>query len=134
MMNRYLDANIFLNPILYDDVKAGKCKKIFGQIIDGDMAAVTSFLTWDEVVYVVQKQLGKEIAVVEGEKLLRFPNLTFFKVDEIVMAKAQELISKYDIKPRDAIHAASALVKGIREILSDDPDFDKIKELKRIGI
>ncbi|MBS3099145.1 type II toxin-antitoxin system VapC family toxin [Candidatus Pacearchaeota archaeon] len=133
-MSKYVDANIFLNPVLYKDGKAEKCREILRQITGGEIAAVTSFLTWDEFVHVIRKQLGREIATKEGDKFLKFPNLTFLKVDENVIFKAQELIAEYNVKPRDAIHAASALAKGIREIISDDPDFDKIKELKRIRI
>ena len=133
-MNRYIDANIFLNPVLYKDKKAEECNNILVQIMNNEITAVTSYLTWDEFVHVARKLLGRDIAVMEGEKFLRFPNLTFIKVDGNVMSKAQELITKYNIKPRDAIHAASALVNGIGDIISDDSDFDKIKELRRVEI
>ncbi|HEY3128917.1 MAG TPA: PIN domain-containing protein [Acidobacteriota bacterium] len=43
-------------------------------------------------------------------------------------------VSLHHLKPRDAIHAASALSRGIREIVSEDSDFDAIKELQRKSI
>ena len=50
---------------------------------------------------------------------------------EIREKKNEEIIEKYNLKPRDAIHVASALTNNIKEIVSDDPDFDKVKEIKR---
>ena len=49
-----------------------------------------------------------------------------------MLIKAQKLIKFYNIKPRDALHAATALLQGSNEIISDDIDFDKIKEIKRL--
>ncbi len=41
-------------------------------------------------------------------------------------------MSVYNIRPRDAIHAACALENNTNIICSFDDDFDKIKEIKRI--
>jgi len=34
----------------------------------------------------------------------------------------------------NAIHAATAILNGEREIITDDADFDKVKELRRISL
>jgi predicted nucleic acid-binding protein len=88
-------------------------------------------LTWDEVVWVTTKHLGRTDGLEQGQKLLGFPNLEFIKADEAIIAKAQTLMGKYNLSPRDSIHIASALSKKTRTILSDDEDFDLIKEIKR---
>ncbi len=130
----YLDANIFIYAVGSLDEKKEKCLKILNKVVGGEIEACTSFLTWDEFVHVVRKLWGREVATSEGKKFLQFPNLHFIKTDREVISKAQELISEYNLKPRDAIHAASALVKGVREIISDDSDFDKVKGLKRVRV
>ena len=132
MNKKYIDSNIFLNSILYSDAKAKKCKEILYKIIQKEFVAVTSLLTWDEVVYIVEKNLGKNISIQEGEKFLRFPNLSFIDVNKQIIYRAQELASSYDIKPRDAIHAAAAIINNCNEIITDDSDFNSIKELKII--
>jgi len=40
-------------------------------------------------------------------------------------------MAKYKLSPRDSIHIASALSKKTKTIVSDDEDFDHIKEIKR---
>ena len=47
------------------------------------------------------------------------------------LSQAQALISKYNLHPRDSIHVSSAIGKKIKTIISDDEEFDKIKEIKR---
>lgn len=130
----YLDANIFLYAILYDDNKAKTCKKLLTSVVDGEKDGVTSFLTWDEVTFIVLKTLGRKTSIREGKKLLELSNLRFIRADERVMVKAQKLTERYKLKPRDAIHAASAIVSGCTEIISDDSDFDSVEELKRISV
>ena len=131
-MKRYLDSNLFLNPILYSDAKAERCKRIIKEILQNEGEIVTSVLTWDEVTYVVEKKLGKIIAIKEGKNFLSFPKLKIFDVNKNILIRAQKIVEKYRLKPRDAIHAATALASGCTEIISDDSDFDSVKEIKRI--
>ena len=130
----YLDTNIFVYAAINNDLLGEKCRKILSDISENKIAAYTSSLTWDEVVYAIWKKEGKEKAIEEGKLFLQLPNISFFNVTAIIISKAQELIENYSIKPRDAIHIATAIVNDINQIASDDPDFDKIKELKRIKI
>jgi|SRR3989344_1325045 len=134
MMKRYLDTTVFTYGILYDDKKAIKCKEFMKKVARKEILGISSVITWDEVFYTVKKTLGKEVALEEGKRFLELPGLILVKLDVNILQKAMELIEKYFIDPRDAIHAATALVNGINEIISDDSDFDKIKELKRIPL
>ena len=131
---QYVDSNVFLFSALYSpdsEQKAKKAKEILVEIENGTRLASTSTLTWDEVVWVATKLLGKTDGIAQGQKLFGFPNLKFINVDEEVITQAQALIGKYKLSPRDSIHIASALSKKIKTILSDDADFDQIKEIKR---
>ncbi|MBI2451890.1 type II toxin-antitoxin system VapC family toxin [Candidatus Pacearchaeota archaeon] len=133
MTKKYLDTNLFLNPILYNDKKANKCKEIVSKIALEEIKGITSALTWGELVYTINKYFGKEIAIKEGDNFIKFPNLVFVEVDINIISSAQKLISNYNLRPRDAIHAATALAQNCTEIISDDSDFDNIKEIKRIS-
>jgi predicted nucleic acid-binding protein len=133
----YLDSNVFLYAILYSaesQPKAKEAKEILHKIENGLLPAVTSALTWDEVVWIVTKTIGRNDGIAQGQKLLGFPNLEFVNVDESILAEAQRLMNIYGLTPRDSIHVASALSRRIRDIISDDEDFDQVRELKRVPL
>ncbi len=133
----YLDSNVFIFALLYDDEVIHEAKisrVILNHIIGQKILAFTSTLTWDEVVYVVMKKAGQTASVLTGEKLLMFPNLKMIPADQEILKIAQDLIGRYSIRPRDAIHLASAMKAGCETILSEDSDFDKINEVKRVSL
>jgi uncharacterized protein len=130
----YLDSNVFIYPVIYQtesEPKAKKAKEILFDIETGKMKAYTSALTWDEVVWVVSKTMNRTEGIEQGKKLLNFPNLQFVAADGSILSRAQRLMEKRKINPRDAIHVASALEKKVTEIISDDSELDTIKEIKR---
>ena len=131
---QYVDSNVFLYSVLYSpdlEPKAKKAKEILQKIENKEISAATSTLTWDEVVWVASKLLGRSGGVAQGQKLLGFPNLEFINVDEGIIAQAQSLMGKYKLSPRDSIHVASTLNRKATIIISDDEDFDQIKEVNR---
>ena len=130
MNKKYIDSNVFIQGIIRDDKKS---KEIILKIARKEFVGVTSVLSWDEIVFVVGKFLGREIAIREGEKFFALPNIEIIDAKKEIILKAQKLIEKYKINPRDAIHSATALNLNIKEIISEDSDFDKIKEIKRIS-
>ena len=103
-------------------------------IAEGEFSAFTSTLTWDEVVWVVRKKLGKSEGTNEGQKLLGFVNLKFISADENILSQAQALMCRYGLKPRDSIHIASAMEKKIKTIISDDAELDQVAEIKRVSL
>ncbi len=130
----YLDSNVFIYPVIYDEEaepKARKAKELLLKVENGKLSAFTSTLTWDEVVWVVSRVMGKSEGVIQGKKLLGFPNLQFVAADESILTRAQSLMNKYKLSPRDSIHIASALEKRTKSVISDDADFDQVKEIKR---
>jgi uncharacterized protein len=130
----YVDSNIFVYPVLYSqetDVRVKKASEILRDIASGELLAFTSTLTWDEVVWTIRKFLGKSESISQGQKLLSFVNLQFIRVDETILTQAQMLMCNYSLKPRDSIHVASAIDRKLKTIISDDQDFDVVKEIKR---
>jgi len=130
----YIDSNIFIYPAIYStetQEKVRKAKEILIKIEKGELSAYTSTLTWDEVVWVVSRTLSRDDGTNQGKKLLGFPNLEFIDIDKRTLSTAQMLLDKYQIKPRDALHLASAVNRNIKKMISDDEDFDNIKEIER---
>jgi len=130
----YIDANIFIYPILYEEEQEPKvklAKQILQSIEKGELEAYTSTLTWDEVVWITRKAMGRDESISQGQKLLGFLNLQWILVDEHILSQAQALMNKYNLHPRDSIHVASAINRKIDLIISDDLDIDQVKEIKR---
>jgi hypothetical protein len=130
----YIDSNVFIYAAIYQtesQQKAKKAKETLLKIENGEISAYTSTLTWDEVVLVVSKLLSRNDGINQGKKLLGFPNLEFIDVDEGILTLALNLLNKYTLSPRDSIHAASAISRKIKAVISDDKDFDQVEEITR---
>jgi predicted nucleic acid-binding protein len=132
----YIDVNVFVYATLGvpKDRKAWAARSVIQKIAKAEMHAMTSFLSWDEFVWVVRKIEGPVVAKEKGRELMAMPNLKFCVVDGLVVGKAQELIETYNLQPRDALHAASAITNNIECIISDDVHFDIIKDIRRMRL
>lgn len=133
----YLDSNVFIYSIVASEKTERKsllAKRILLKVVEGELKAATSSLTWDEIVWGIRKILDLEIAVRKGREFLEFPNLRILRVDEKTIKGAQKIVEKYKLKPRDAIHVSCAITNNIKEVISDDPDLDRVKEIKRITL
>ena len=131
----YVDSKGFIYPATYDPrsiPEAASAMARLNEIASGTVEARTSTLTWDEVTWVVRRLFDAKKAAAQGASFLRLPNLKLLKVDYETISEAQSIIESHDLKPRDAIHAATALTNDIHRILSFDHDFDGIPSLTRI--
>jgi predicted nucleic acid-binding protein len=129
----YIDSNIFLYAILDPASRGEKARGVIKAVREGETNASTSYLTFDEVFWKVQKEKGFENALIAARALLEMPNLRFIDVDRGVVNGAMDLIKKYRLHPRDALHASSAMALDA-QIVSEDKDFDRVKEVRRKGL
>jgi predicted nucleic acid-binding protein len=127
----YLDSNVFLFAALHKGDTGNHAKALLKGVQSGALKAATSTLTYDEVYWSVRKHRGREDALRAGEALLGMSNLSVLDVTLEVVWGAQRLLEVHNLGPRDAIHAACAISKGIRTMVSEDPDFDRVKVIKR---
>lgn len=95
----------------------------------GKYSCVTSCLVLDEVVWIVKKHRDYKTAIRAWKDILCLP-IKIIPIDEKVAFRVPYFMEKYHLKPRDAIHASVMVENGINEIVSDDPDFKKIKEIR----
>ena len=128
----YLDSNVFIYAVLDKGKKGEYCKKLLEAVALKQINAFTSVLTWDEVVFSLRKHVPVEEVVKQSNKFLKFPNLFFLEVNIDIIEKAEQIWINYKLKPRDAIHVATAMISNIKKIASDDSYFDKIKDVKRV--
>jgi len=126
---QYLDANVFIFARVDTGNKGVAARKLLEKIENGQLSAATCVLTADEVIWAVRRELKSyEKAIEWCERILVLP----IKVLAVNYADINQALNymKSGKKPRDSIHAAVAINNGIKEIISDDPDFENIKGLK----
>ncbi len=130
----YADAGVFVLSLTAADGSphVRESKRFVESVVRGERAVSTSVLTWDEVVYVVRRLLGPEDSQEKAEDLLALPNVTWIPADLAVIREASVLYRNLPIRPRDAIHAASAIRAGEREVLSEDKVFERISGMRRV--
>lgn len=127
----YLDANFFIIYNFDQTIRGEKARKILEEIIAGK-EAITSSLALDEVMWVIIKNKRIEALRETIEDIYAMPNLTVKEVGPDIPLEALDFIEKYNLKPRDASHVAIMKSFHVKEIVSDDPDFDRMEWIKRI--
>ena len=130
-----LDANSFIFPALYDGEKAAGARSLLTAIVAGDIGGATAALTIDEVVYILSRETTRESAIRQGRRLLELPNLRILDVEAHHLLRAlSEMEQHRGISPRDAIHYAVMIDRGIFSIVSDDSDFDGLPDVDRLPL
>ena len=126
----YLDANVFIYAAINTEEIGEKARNLLQKIQQGQEQAATSVLTFDEVFWSIKKR-KPELAQETSYALLNFPNLEIISADRKLALSALKIINEYNLAPRDALHAASAIASKADCVISMDAHFDKIKEFTR---
>lgn len=130
----YVDANVIVFAMTDSGAKSRAALKLYDEIEHG-RRAVISPLVIDEVMWVLLRQkLPLDLITTVVEEIYETPNLEVKDIPAFMPLLALEFINKYGLKPRDAFHAAFMEHFNITEIASDDRDFDKIPNIKRIKL
>ncbi|MDO8428787.1 MAG: type II toxin-antitoxin system VapC family toxin [Candidatus Diapherotrites archaeon] len=133
-MKVYLDANVFICAAISSPELRTQAVAIIQAVQEEKVEALTSILTWDEVVYVIKKLDTTSAAIEAGFAFLNFSQLQIVNATKNTGLEALEAIREHKLLPRDAIHYATMKIENITEIVSEDSDFDKIKTIKRYSI
>lgn len=128
---QYIDSNLFIYAALSKNEKGEIARDHIKKIRKGSIKAVTSSLTFDEVFWKIQQERSFKSSLKIGKAFLETNNLIFLEVDDKVLWRAYNLIEKHELDPRDGIHLACSLEEGVHTIISEDEDFDQIKEIDR---
>lgn len=129
----YIDSNIFIFAAM-DRTDLGEgCRKVLQMIQDREITCASSYLTVDEVIWVLKKKLGKENAVRISKATLSLP-VKWLDVDRSIISSMIDNYRENTLDPRDCLHLSSMKANGIDTILTEDSDFDNIKGIRRLNI
>ena len=134
MSNLFLDVNI---P-MYAGGRAHRykdaCVWVMREIVEGRLTVATDTEAIQEVLYRYGSIGHLDTGVTMANDLLDLVPV-IYPVDVEDMRLATDLFRRYGPKgvtPRDVIHAAVMMGRGIKEIISTDAHFDLIKAITRI--
>ncbi len=133
MKEIYVDANIFV-AVICNEPGSAKCKKLLEEIQSGQLCAYSSVLAVDEVMWAVQRQLGRQDAIDAAEFLFSLDNLTLVDATPNILRTAVTAYSEMDLAPRDCIHLATMQSRRLLAIATLDADFDKVPGIKRLDL
>ena len=128
----FIDTNIFLYSVGRDHPLKPASVAVIHHIRDGEFTAIINTEIIQEILYHFQsiKQLLIGIRLAKDAVSI---SSRILPVEETDLSLAIELLESYPkIQTRDAFHAATMIRNGINEIISTDPHFDLIHEIKRI--
>lgn len=128
----YLDSNLFIFGRL-DNGKTGRHSRALIKLVEeGSFTAGTSALTLDEVVWIVGTELDQNKAIEYGKRILQ-SKVKIFPVTNETITHALDIMERYNLMPRDAIHTAVMLKHGIFTIITQDDDFKHVKEIDKMS-
>ncbi len=130
----YLDSNVFVYASTSIEKEGNAARLILKKIKNGEVEGATSILTVDEILWALQKMIGKESAHSITTEILVFPNLTLVDATKGIVADALKLYLQEKADPRDAIHLATMNFKSINKIVTEDEHFEKFNNIKRVRL
>lgn len=147
----YLDPSFLVNFILSNGKYHKETENFADKIQKKGTIIVLSNLGLDEIWYALLKALAirdykkewadklREPEVIKDymdkidevtNKIMELPRLFMVEITFERTLGAQELMRKYGLLPRDAIHASACVASGVETMVTTDADFARVKELK----
>jgi len=125
----YIDSNVFVYSALDRKSKGQKARAILSNVQLGKLSGGTSAITFDELVWAVREVKGENESVLAGELFLNTPHLDILEVGQGILKGSLDIMRTHHLRPRDSIHAASALNFSAEYIVSEDRDYDTIASI-----
>ncbi len=126
----FVDANF----LIYLNLGVKEVEDYYLKLLSEESLA-TDPLVLDEVIYVSKKKYGVRLEdTLDFLDNIVLPNSVVLPVTINEYRRAREVMLKYSVSPSDALHVAVMLNNSIRRVLSEDRDFDRVKEVERVWL
>jgi predicted nucleic acid-binding protein len=89
-------------------------------------------LVIDEIAWSIRKTYPQNIRTTI-KAIYTNPKIRVESIHASAGIEMLDIMEKHNLKPRDALHVAVMLANNETEILSNDPDFDCVPGITRIG-
>ncbi|BDC18864.1 type II toxin-antitoxin system VapC family toxin [Acidianus sp. HS-5] len=126
----FLDANF----IIYLNLGVKEIENFYIKVLQEDQLAIDS-LVIDEVIYISKKKYNVNFNdTINFLDEIVLPNSLILPIRKEDYETAKSIMLNYNLKPSDAFHVAVMLNNSINKIISEDKDFDRVKEIERIWL
>jgi len=120
-----LDSNCFIY-LIEGSAYAEPLIELFQQIEHGEVEAVTSVLTYTEVLTGAYHMNDTRIIEEYRTTLRHFPHLRFRNMDLPIADLAAQYRTKYRLKTPDAIQIATAVIEEADVFVTNDQDYKNV--------
>lgn len=141
----FIDSSAVVAYQIVSDIFHERVVDIFAVMLKNGQVGLLTPLVYDEFLYSVKKilrevvppkfkpEVTKRLVLLTNniftQKFLVFVNPRFTKSD---MLDIPHIMSKYDLRSRDAMIVKSMQILGVKDIASFDSDFDRVKGINVI--
>lgn len=128
MRTRYWDAAAFLGWLATEEEREELCRPVIRAAENGELVLVTSALTLAEVLWLRGNDKIPRDRAEEVRAFFLHKYITVRDVDRTTAERAREMVWDFNVKPKDALHVATALdtharlEKGIEQFDTFDDD------------
>lgn len=132
-MTYFIDTNVFLE-VEFKDPRWQESKNFLYKIENGEIEAVISdFIVYSCILEIEAKTKSAERIrkFIKGLQLIS--GLSIFHPTYVELLNALNFMKKNDLDFDDALVVSSMIANKIRVLVSFDTDFDRVKEIKRVG-
>jgi len=112
--------------------KRRRIEELFKKLLEEPL--FINMLVVDEVLYVSRKYGLQYDVTLNFLRSIVLPYTEIIPIEEEDVKPVEKYLLKYDLKPSDAIHLATMEKVGANHIVTEDEDFDRVKEVKRIWL
>lgn len=130
-MKAFLDASflIYLNTMTNRERK--ELDELFRRLLEELL--FTNILVIDETLYISERKFGFPYSVtLDFIRKIVLPYTEIISIEEEDLRLFEKYLLTYPLKPSDAIHLATMEKANINCIVTEDEDFDKVKDIKRV--
>jgi len=129
----FLDTNIFLYAAGSSHPLREPCANVLRRVADGSLDATINSEVVQEILYVLTRRGRRDDALkLAGHLTSLFPDLLAVTRDDVV--ESCELLRQYpQLSVRDAVHVGTMVRNGLKTMVSVDPDFDLVSEIRRVA-
>ena len=110
---RYWDSNAFLGWLAEESDKVDYCRPVIEAAEAGRVRILTSALTIPEVLWKKGQDRISADSAANVEAFFRHEWIVIRELDRFIAEDARALVWRHNVKPKDAVHLATALKRDV---------------------